>query len=72
MIEMRYPYLYDMNRKELLDYLKTNLDFKKGTYPYINHDMVLNMNKEELREFIANIEDNEVCCTVVKEEILNV
>ena len=46
---LEYAPFYEMNKNELLDYLKNDLDFNDSTYPYLNHKEVLNMNEEDLR-----------------------
>lgn len=64
---MEYPYLYDMDKEELLNYLKDNLDFRDDTYPYLNHDEVLNMDEEQLRKLIVELEEENTCCTIIRE-----
>lgn len=57
-----------MNKEELLKYLKNDLDFRDDTYPYIDHEEVLNMDEEQLRQLIYKIEDELTCCTTIWEE----
>ena len=56
-----------MNKNELLDYLKNDLDFNDSTYPYLNHKEVLNMNEEDLRELIIEIVDENDHSMVISE-----
>lgn len=34
---LEYALFYEMNKNELLNYLKNDLDFNNNTYPYLNH-----------------------------------
>lgn len=64
---LEYALLYEMNKNELLDYLKNDLDFNNNTYPYLNHEEILNMNEENLRELIMGIVDeNDHCMEINK------
>ena len=45
---LEYAPFYEMNKNELLDYLKNDLDFNANTYPYLNHEEVLNMSEDDL------------------------
>ena len=54
---LEYAPFYEMNKNELLDYLKNDLDFNDNTYPYLNHEEVLNMSEDDLRELIIEIVD---------------
>jgi len=64
---LEYALLYEMNKNELLDYLKNDLDFNNNTYPYLNHEDILNMNEEDLRELIIGIVDeNDHCMEINK------
>ena len=54
-----------MDKEELLKYLKENLEFNDNTYPYLDHNEVLNMDEEKLRELIAEIIEEQQCCTIV-------
>jgi len=56
-----------MDKEELLNYLKDNLDFRDDTYPYLNHDEVLNMDEEQLRKLIVELEEENTCCTIIRE-----
>ena len=56
-----------MNKDELLNYLKDNLDFSDDTYPYLNHNEVLNMDEEQLRKLIVELEEENTCCTIIRE-----
>ena len=46
---LEYALFYEMNKNELLNYLKNDLDFNNYTYPYLNHEEILNMNEKDLR-----------------------
>lgn len=61
--KLEYSYFYDMDREQLLNYLKNELDFNDNTYPYLNHNEVLNMNEEELRTLVIEIVDENQCST---------
>ena len=64
---LEYFLLYEMNKNELLDYLKNDLDFNNNTYHYLNHEEILNMNEEDLRELIIGIVDeNDHCMEINK------
>ena len=64
---LEYALLYEMNKNELLDYLKNDLDFNNYTYPYLNHEEILNMNEKDLRELIIGIVDgNDHCMEINK------
>lgn len=64
---LEYFLLYEMNKNELLDYLKNDLDFNNNTYPYLNHEEILNMNEGDLRELIIGIVDeNDHCMEINK------
>lgn len=64
---LEYTLLYEMNKNELLDYLKNDLDFNNYTYPYLNHEEILNMNEKDLRELIIGIVDeNDHCMEINK------
>lgn len=54
-----------MDKEELLNYLKDNLEFRDDTYPYLDHNEVLNMDEEKLRELIVEIIEDQQCCTVI-------
>ncbi len=64
---LEYDPFYEMNKNELLDYLKNDLDFNDSTYPYLNHKEVLNMNEEDLRELIIEIVDENDHSMVISE-----
>lgn len=64
---LEYAPFYEMNKDELLDYLKNDLDFNDNTYPYLNHKVVLNMNEEDLRELIIEIVDENDHSIVINE-----
>lgn len=67
---LEYFLLYEMNKNELLDYLKNDLDFNNNTYPYLNHEEILNMNEEDLRELIIGIVDkNDHCMEINKTDL---
>ena len=53
--------------KLLLDYLKNDLDFNANTYPYLNHEEVLNMSEDDLRELIIEIVDENDHSIVINE-----
>lgn len=55
--KLEYSHFYDMDREQLLNYLKNELNFNDNTYPYLNHYEVLNMNEEELRKLVIEIID---------------
>ena len=55
--KLEYSRFYDMDRDQLLNYLKNELDFNDNTYPYLNHNEVLNMDEEKLRTLIIEIVD---------------
>ena len=61
--KLEYSHFYDMDRDQLLDYLKNELNFNDNTYPYLNHNEVLNMNEEELRTLVIEIVDENQCST---------
>lgn len=61
--KLEYSHFYDMDREQLLNYLKNELDFNDNTYPYLNHNEVLNMNEEELRTLVIEIVDENQCST---------
>lgn len=65
---LEYSSFYDMNKDELLDYLKNDLDFNDDTYPYLNHNEVLNMSEDDLRELIIEIVDDNDHSLVISEE----
>lgn len=54
-----------MNKNELLNYLKNDLDFNDNTYPYLDHNEVFNMDEERLRELIVEIIEEQQCCTTI-------
>lgn len=64
---LEYAPFYEMNKNELLDYLKNDLDFNDSTYPYLNHKEVLNMNEEDLRELIIEIVDENDHSMIISE-----
>ena len=57
---LEYAPFYEMNKNELLDYLKNDLDFNDSTE-------VLNMNEEDLRELIIEIVDENDHSMVISE-----
>lgn len=61
--KLEYSRFYDMDRDQLLNYLKNELDFNDNTYPYLNHNEVLNMDEEKLRTLIIEIVDENQCST---------
>jgi len=61
--KLEYSRFYDMDRDQLLSYLKNELDFNDNTYPYLNHNEVLNMDEEKLRTLIIEIVDENQCST---------
>lgn len=64
---LEYALFYEMNKNELLNYLKNDLDFNNNTYPYLNHEEILNMNEEDLRKLIIGIVDkNDHCMEINK------
>lgn len=46
-----------MNKNELLNYLKNELEFNDNTYSYLDHKEVLKMNEDELRKLVIEIVD---------------
>ncbi len=64
---LEYALFYEMNKNELLNYLKNDLDFNNNTYPYLNHEEILNMSEEDLRKLIIGIVDeNDHCMEINK------
>ena len=61
--KLEYSHFYDMDRDQLLNYLKNELDFNDTTYPYLNHNEVLNMDEEKLRTLVIEIVDENQCST---------
>lgn len=61
--KLEYSRFYDMDRDQLLNYLKNELDFNDNTYPYLNHNEVLNMDEEKLRTLVIEIVDENQCST---------
>ena len=61
--KLEYSHFYDMDRDQLLNYLKNELDFNDNTYPYLNHNEVLNMDEEKLRTLVIEIVDENQCST---------
>lgn len=64
---LEYAPFYEMNKNELLDYLKNDLDFNDNTYPYLNREEVLNMSEDDLRELIIEIVDENEHSIVINE-----
>lgn len=64
-LKLEYPFLYEMDKEELLNYLENDLEFNDNTYPYLDHNEVLNMDEEKLRELIAGIIEEQQCSTVI-------
>ena len=64
---LEYAPFYEMNKNELLDYLKNDLDFNDNPYPYLNHEEVLNMSEDDLRELIIEIVDENEHSIVINE-----
>lgn len=61
--KLEYSHFYDMDRDQLLNYLKNELEFNDNTYPYLNHNEVLNMDEEKLRTLVIEIVDENQCST---------
>jgi len=62
---MNFAPFYEMDKDELLDYLKNELDFNDSTYPYLDHNEVLNMDEEKLRELVIEIVDENESSTII-------
>jgi len=65
--KLEFAYIYGKDRSELLHYLKNDLDFNDNTYPYLNHEEVLNMSDDDLRELIIELVLENQCCTELRD-----
>lgn len=64
---LEFAYIYEKDRNELLHYLKNDLDFNDNTYPYLNHEEVLDMSDDDLRELIIELVIENQCCTELRD-----